>query len=282
MRSAPTTTACTLTTRDQPRRRAVDDHLVRDAFPRQLPRRQPRALQQRPRLVDEHADPLALPVRRLHHAQRASDAARRQRAGVAVRQHRRAIVDQRRAQLAAPHVGRDLLLVDAHGLRFRSRSVAAGCREHAIDRPAQVHRRRPRRRQLVGGGRHVVAAPRGQREAVRGGDADQRRAAHRQPPDRVRHIAIVARLDVALLSGQQRLVEDAQHAVAPLDGLYLGAGSSGQRKFSAGMVEKPVFSLISLARASRIWHPPSRVAGLRRADPSTTLDKSQYSVVAAL
>src|SRR5437764_4145641 len=49
--------------------------------------------------------------------------------------------------------------------------------------------------------------------------------------------------------------------------------TSGNKKLLLWWEKFDSLSSFSLF-ASRIWHPPARVAGFRRADPSTTLDKS--------
>ena len=74
------------------------------------------------------------------------------------------------------------------------------------------------RGQGVRGRLWIGAGVRGEREPVRDRDADQRCAADREAPYRRRDVAIVPGLDVSELAGQQRLVNEAQRAIAPLDG----------------------------------------------------------------
>ena len=67
--------------------------VVVDAVAHQLPRGQPRALEKRARLVGEHADPLALLRRRRGSRRARCRTRRRERSGVAVREHPRAVGD---------------------------------------------------------------------------------------------------------------------------------------------------------------------------------------------
>ncbi len=161
-------------------------------------------------------------VRRLDYAERRADAARREAAGIAVREHRRVRRDQLRAEAADGVVGLDLLAVDAGGLGLGARGVAVPGGEDAVDGPAQVDGGGPGRDELGGGRGHVGAVAGGERERVRGGDADERRAAHGQPADGVGDVGGGAGVDVLDRGGQARLVEDAQAVAAPGDGFGLG------------------------------------------------------------
>ena len=110
------------------RGRAVDDQRARHARFAQLEHREARALQQRPRLVDEHVQRLAGAMRGDEAAQRRAVAAGRDRAGVAVREHvagRRKQLDRRLADAA---VDVALLVVDAarFGKLVAARSAARG------------------------------------------------------------------------------------------------------------------------------------------------------------
>ena len=73
----------------------VGDHRVRDAELLELPGRQPRALQQRPRLVDPDVREQAVLPRRAQRADRRAVAAGREAARVAVRQGLRAGPEER-------------------------------------------------------------------------------------------------------------------------------------------------------------------------------------------
>ena len=89
MRSAPTTTRSISPCAHERARHAVGDDRRVDAVAHELPRGQARALQERPRLVGEHGDALALLDRGADHAERRAVARRRERAGVAVREDAR-------------------------------------------------------------------------------------------------------------------------------------------------------------------------------------------------
>ena len=236
-----------LARRHQRGRRAVRDHLVRNAVASQLPRRQAHPLQPRPRLVDEHAGQRPGAMRLDQHAEGRAAAPGRQRPGVAVRQRGGARGDQRRPVPRHRGVRRALLLVDVSRLIERcvpqcARPALHGREppQHAIERPAQVHRRRSCRAERRGGRAHRVEVgrqPRGQRETVGGGDADGRRAAHAHRRDRLGDGLHAVQIDVALLGGQQRLIEQPHAAAAgsgPRDGLIRGGG--GGVGAHAGMV----------------------------------------------
>ena len=111
----------------------------------QLPGRQPRALQKRPRLVGVNMNPLALLDRRANHAQRRPVPAGRQRAGVAVRQHAALVGQQRSAVGSHRLAGGNVCLV--HRVRLGqqdSLDLVEGCAFshqsrkdplHAVDGP---------------------------------------------------------------------------------------------------------------------------------------------------
>ncbi len=185
MRSAPDDDGAHRFALHRDRGGAVDDQRARHARFAQLEHREARALQQRARLVDEHVQRLAGAVRGDEAAQRRAVAAGRDRAGVAVRQHVAVRREQRHRRLGDAPVDVALLVVDA--ARFAELVAARG--EHAVDRPRQVHRRRPRGANLRRGAfvlRAVAGVQaRGERDAVRAEDADRRRAAHRERANRV-------------------------------------------------------------------------------------------------
>ncbi len=79
----------------QRRGRAVGDERRVDAQPVALPHREPRTLQQRPRLVDPHRRLAARLERGAHDTERGAVADARERTGVAVRQHRAADRNER-------------------------------------------------------------------------------------------------------------------------------------------------------------------------------------------
>ena len=117
------------------RRHVVGDDGGLDAVAHQLPGGQPRALQERPRLVGEHRDPLALLDRRADHAERGAVAGGRERAGVAVREDARASGTS--AAPCAPIARQlcDVLVVDRAAPRVEPR-------RDLVDRRARVTPRR--------------------------------------------------------------------------------------------------------------------------------------------
>jgi hypothetical protein len=207
---------------------------VRNALAGQLPRREPRALEHRPRLV--HPDE-GLPSRldgASHDAERGAVAGRREPAGVAVREDPRPDRDQLRAVGAQAPVRRDVLLED--GLRLadqpgaelgrRQRGVALRVPPHPVERPEQVHGGRPGLREpgdrgLEVGEEGVPVTRRArqacERDAERGRDTDRRGAAHRQRANRVRHLGPDAAVEVHLLPGETPLVQEDQPIPLPAD-----------------------------------------------------------------
>ena len=116
----------------QRRGRAVGDERRVDAEPVALPHREPRALQQRSRLVDPQPRPAAGFERGAHDAERGAVADARERAGVAVRQHRAADRNERGA-VRADRAG--------CGARRRPRSPARA--SSAASRPPRSYASRP-------------------------------------------------------------------------------------------------------------------------------------------
>ena len=78
----------------------------------------------------------------------------------------------------------------------RSTSAACNARarsarrvvSHLLERPDEVHSRRPRVGEDTIGGAQVLAVRSRERVPVRGSDADRRSTAHGERPDRVRHL----------------------------------------------------------------------------------------------
>ena len=157
----------------------VRDHRVRNAERLELPGGQPRALQERPRLVDPDVLDQTLLPRRAQRADGGAVAAGREPARVAVRQRTRSRAEQRRRVRRHPAAARDLFLVQC------ACPLGGGISAHLLERPDEVHGRRPRLGEHAVGRIEILPALHGQRVAVRGGDADRRRAAHRERPDRV-------------------------------------------------------------------------------------------------
>ena len=151
----------------QPGGGGVDEQRMVDPEPAQLPDRQPRALQQRPRLAREH--PHGAPVgERRDHPEPGPAARRGQRARVAVRHHRhrppggQRRVEQRGAVLAERGarglvLGGDRLRRRACRARHPHRAGGEGRVAHALHRPGEVARGRP------AGGQPLGAAPRARR-----------------------------------------------------------------------------------------------------------------------
>ena len=173
----------------------------------ELPRRQARALEQRPRLAHPYLrQPPRLPGR-AEDAAGSAVAAGGERTGVAVGERAVALGESLGAELGQPAVGGLLLRVERASQR--QRPVRPGS-PRALDRPAQVDRRRPRVRQLRGGGLEVVP---GERQSVRGGQPDRGRSPHGERADRLRHLLRSLTAQPLLPVGQGALVQDQQRAV---------------------------------------------------------------------
>ena len=202
----------------------------------QLPRRQPGALQERPRLVGEHRDLLALLRGGANHAERRAVTGGRQRAGVAVREDPRGLRHQRRAVRAHRPAALHVLVVDRLRLDFeapldlvdRVAALRGGGERllHALDRPEQIHRGRPRRGhqvadllelggELLGAGRR--AAAHAERDAHRGRHANRRRAANHHRLDRLRDVFRRLAGDVDLGCRQLPLVDHHDRVVFPFN-----------------------------------------------------------------
>jgi len=151
-----------------------------------------------------------------HHTQRGAAAGGRDRSRVAVRQHARALADQFQPGLGNRAIDDALLVVNRFG--FIHHVVGS---QHAVHRPRQVHRRRPRLAHARGHARkrRVVALARAeQRDSVRPEHADARRPAHRQGRDRVHDLIHRRSPLVPDLVRKRALVEIAQFAVLKDDG----------------------------------------------------------------
>jgi len=213
----------------------VGDQAERDPLALELPRGEPRALQERARLVyPDHADLAGRPGG-LDDADRRAIPRRGEGARVAVGEHPRALGEEGRAVLAHPEVGLEVLGVNRLRAgeqiphhRVPSRALRVGeDLVGASQSPAQVHRRRPRaaeqlRNLLEAGGESGGAGvrsnrPHPQHQTVGRGDADRRRAAHRQPADGVGDLLGLGAVDPHLLGRQEGLFEEAQVVVLPAD-----------------------------------------------------------------
>jgi hypothetical protein len=226
-------------------------------------------MQKRPRLGGDDVDLLAGVVRGTHHAERGAVARGRQRARVAVGEHGGARLEQGSAEFAECAVAGDVLVIDrdrllAQHLAHHLGAAPARAREgaaHALDRPKQIHRGRPRRSKATADaieGAAGVALGRlrhPERDAHRGGHADRRRAAHHHVLDGARDIAMIAIHAVHLLQRQEPLVEEHDGTIAPLDRsnhsrspalhtfeVMRGQGSFAARRWRAALIS-PVQSL---------------------------------------
>ena len=209
MRSAPTTAAST-----SPRamsRPALESVTTRCGMPsaRQLPGRQPRALQERPGLG--HPDRLDVPggERRADDAERRPDPGRRERPRVAVRHQPARLGEQLRA-VGGDQLGRPLPPARRAPAPPRAPRTgpAASTWSSAQPRLTAVG---PRGAQPGDGGRELAGGR--QRGAVRRGDPDRRRAPDRERLDRHGHLLGRRAAQPALLARQQPLVEEQQRPV---------------------------------------------------------------------
>jgi len=222
---------------------------VLDAELTQLPARQPRSLQQRAGLVDQHVPEGAVVVQRADDAERGAPAEAGEGAGVAVR------MDPEPARPRAAHVaqvgGAALADADALGGRVAHRAHREGLDRRGavrdrgrrrLDLAPQVHRGRPGLGDpldLRPEARVVPALAPGlpdrERDAQRAGRAEQRRAADGQPADRVYHLVHGGDPQHADLMRQGGLVEGGDVTVLPRDsGLHVVNLHPGWRRHAAG------------------------------------------------
>ena len=161
----------------------------------------------------------------------------------------RAVVGQQRRTVPADGpAARDVLVVDAVGLAAQPRGqflhALAGVRAggegllHALDRPEEVHRRRPRRRQEIGqalelgdelpgaGGLGALGA---QRQPHRRRHADRRRAANHHGRDGLGHVRAGLAAHVHFATRQLALVDHHNHRRHPRrsSGAWLHSRGSG-------------------------------------------------------
>ena len=87
--------------------------------------------------------------------------------------------------------------------------------DHPVERPAEVHGRRPSLAQHPLGRRRILSLRDCERIAVRGGDPDCGRPAYDHRPDRVGHLSGRAALDLDLDERQAPLIE--QHDAVALE-----------------------------------------------------------------
>ena len=197
----------------------------------QLPGRQARALEQRPRLVDEDVDALSLLVRRANDGQRRAVAGGGEGAGVAVGEDGRAGGDEVGAKAAYGPARFDLLLMDA--LRLRAAQPPPSPRVLSTRGPPPSRGPAPTPGSPPSAGSSGAAPPPlrisanrpaasvdelrcgCQSQAVGRGHAERRRAANAQLADRLRQRRAVVDLDVRLVGRQARLIEEADCSRVP-------------------------------------------------------------------
>ena len=173
---------------DQRPCRGVRDDAVRHAGPLELPGGQARALEQRARLADEHVRHQSTLEALADRAERRPDAARGERARVAVREGPRSGLEQSGCVGGHAAAALDFLLVERPGASGESGSaLIAGA--HRGERPGEIDSGRARGEERGCGFVEVVAPGRGERIAVGGGDPDGRRTAHGQRADRLGDLA---------------------------------------------------------------------------------------------
>ena len=230
----------------------------------QLPRSQPRALQEWPRLIRIDVNRVAILDRRANHAKRCTVAAGRQRSGVAVRQHA-AITRQQFGAMSSQCAARcDIFVV--HQLRFRDHRGAQRIygrawfgrqfeivAAHALDGPEKIHRRRPRRcqhatddfklcRQRMDRGRRTLLQP--QSHSHRSRHADGRRTAHHHRHNHVRDLLIRGCEYVSFFKRQARLVQKPDAVFGPFKGQNHGSFQSNDFQ------EFPLFGVLLRIRTS--------------------------------
>ena len=193
----------------------VGDQRGRNAVVRQLPGRQPRALQKRPCFIRENVDLLSGLHRRADHSERRPVARRRQRPRVAMRQHGFAIRYQRRAVAADGLAHRDVLLVDL--LRFGDAAfpylLARGPIQrlvkvlHPLDGPEEVHGRGPCGRKRVAYRLKIRSLLHAQSHSHRRRHADRRSAADHHVANGLRYLFIGAGSDILFAQRELSLID---------------------------------------------------------------------------
>ncbi len=206
----------------------------RDAVPRELPDRQPRALEEGPRLVGEDPDLLPLLDRGPDDAEGRPVRGRRQRPRIAVGQDRGSVRDDVAAVDADRPVRLRILALDRLGLleeRPLHRPQAGAAvrfvgRPHPLQRPEEVPGRRPRPLEppvdaleigLERAGRLGAHGHDAEDEPVGRGDADRRRPADDHLLDGLGDLDVGPAADVDLLGREFPLVDHDHGLAAPGD-----------------------------------------------------------------
>ena len=223
MRSAPVRTQSTSPAAIS--RPAAESAITVNGMPvgLELPRSEARALEQRPRLADEHVGEQAALPRRPQRAERRPVAAGREGARVAVRERARPRLEQLGGVRGHPPAALDLVTVDS------SRVLGGRFGAHPSSAQPEVDRRRAAVAQHAFGRDEILALRGSERVAVRGRDPDRRRAPDRERPDRLRHLGGGAALRSTSSSGQAPLVEE-DDAVAPRAGSRVQARARSQHR----------------------------------------------------
>ena len=179
--------------REQRAGHRVGDDRVGNPEPTELPRGEPRTLEQGPSLVDPNLHPLVRLRRGPDHTQRGAVPDGGQRPGVAMRQRTRAVIDQGGAERAERAVPGNVSVGDALRFRERRRRTPGRVRgKGALDSPREVHRGWPGPREASRRAAHPAArwgpstprAPRRTRPRRRAPARHAPRAIGSQPPVR--------------------------------------------------------------------------------------------------
>jgi hypothetical protein len=219
-----------------------------DAEPGQLPRGQPRSLQQRARLARHHAAQGTAPVKLDDDAERGPTHHRGQPAGVAVGEQagsRTAFGGHEvGAQPGHRCRGGDLLVAQGERLGQHGIGTVGQPRRRAPDPAGQIHRRRARGLQPADVfGQRVTGMPAGgERNAERAGHPERRRAAHRQRADRRDDLVGRVQPQHDRPLGQGGLVDDLDRPVHPVDGAHAAtlarAAFGHARSFTSGRARR--------------------------------------------
>ena len=214
--------------RRHPRRRGrVGDDREREAEAFELPGREPRALEERPRLVDPHERDEPFLPRPPDRADGGAVAAGGEPAGIAVGEDARAGREELDRVRGHAPAAVDLSLVE------RTRPRRRGVVPHRVERPDEVRGRRPGGRENRVRGVEVLTARGSEREAVGAGDADRRRPADHHVPDRGGDLSRGAAAHLDLLLREPALVEQNDRAV-----LEAGDGEGVELASQAGSLPR--------------------------------------------
>jgi hypothetical protein len=170
----------------------------------EFPGSQPPSLEERPGLADEDVAHEPALEAGLDRPKRRAVATGREAAGVAMRERRGAFVEKGCGVVAHAPAALDLGAMEITG----PLGEVAVRLAHLLHGPRKVDRGRARGDQYLRRLVEVLASTRGERVAVRGGDADCRGAANDHRPDRIGDFGRRAAFDLHLLVGKAPLVEE--------------------------------------------------------------------------